>query len=76
MKLKGTIKPADFLQIVKKCIGEVWLCSTDGDRLNLKSELSCFIFVSVALQKDLLERCLIECEAPEDYALLSGFFED
>lgn len=75
MKLKESIKPAEFLQVVKKCTGEVWLCSTDGDKLNLKSELSCYVFVSIALQKDLLDRCLIECEMLEDYTLLSEFWE-
>ncbi len=76
MKLKESVKPADFLHAVKKCTGEVWLCSTKGDRLNLKSELSCYIFVSIALQKDLLDCCSVNCESSEDNLLLSDLLEE
>lgn len=76
MKLKEGLQPVQFLQEAARCAGDVWMCSGDGDRLNLKSQLSRFLFVSAAMQGDLLRRCWVECELARDAALLAPLWQD
>lgn len=76
MKLKESMQPAQFLQKMAACEGDVWMCSSEGDRLNLKSQLSQFLFVSAAMQGDLLRRCWVECDQPQDAKVLALFWTD
>lgn len=48
MKLKENADLPAFLRQVKKCGGDVFLETQEGDSLNLKSTLSQYIFVSLA----------------------------
>ena len=47
MKLKENADLPAFLSQVKKCGGDVFLETQEGDSLNLKSTLSQYIFVSL-----------------------------
>ena len=40
MKLSNIGEVNDFLEVVNRCEGDVWLQSTEGDKINLKSSLS------------------------------------
>lgn len=40
MRIKQDIEIDDFLRTVDQCSGDVYLVSSQGDRLNLKSTLS------------------------------------
>mgnify|MGYP000395895134 len=55
MKLKGNINMMDFLKELKKCTGEVFFETPDGDCLALKSALSQYIFCTIANEPELFE---------------------
>ncbi len=43
MRLSNISEVRDFLAIIPKCRGDVWVESVDGDKFNLKSPLSSYI---------------------------------
>ena len=55
MKLKGKIDMMGFLKELKKCTGEVFFETPDGDCLALKSALSQYIFCTIANEPELFE---------------------
>lgn len=77
MKPKTDIKLVDFLKAAKTCNGEVYYKTTEGDVLNLKSQLSQYIFLAaLASGKDNpLPNGEIFCDDEADYQLLSGFLD-
>ena len=46
MKIYNVENPVKFLEVVQQCKGTVELISKQGDRLNLKSELTKYIALS------------------------------
>jgi len=73
MKLKKDIKLSSFILAAQKCAGEVLFITPDGDRLNLKSTLSQFVF-SVAISSTIpLHAGDVLCALPDDYALLEEY---
>ncbi len=73
MKLKEMIPAVPFLNAVKTCPGEVFFRTPEGDRLNLKSLLSEYIFIGI-LENPLLRNAgEICCENDADYALLEEY---
>ncbi|MCI9282395.1 MAG: polya polymerase [Lachnospiraceae bacterium] len=46
MKIYNVKSPERFLEIIKQCKGSVELISKQGDRLNLKSELTKYLAIS------------------------------
>ncbi len=75
MKLKANIDYKEFLAIVHSCKGEVYYDTVEGDRLNLKSTLSEYLFATAAVTSDIIEDGGVVCQQEEDYALLSKFVE-
>ena len=59
--------------MVSRCNGAVWLESKDGDRLNLKSELSKYVAIGRLIDEraDDLE---LFCSLREDEVMIFGFF--
>ena len=47
---------AAFLEAVQQCRGEVLFCTREGDKLNLKSTLSKYLFAALAGNEELLRR--------------------
>lgn len=47
MKLKDQINIPAFLQAIQECEADVLFVTLEGDRLNLKSTLSQFVFTAV-----------------------------
>lgn len=76
MKLKENIDYVAFLQKVRGCAGEVYFSTIDGDRLNLKSMLSEYIFISVAMSSDLIRGGVVTCETADDYGQLSDYLRE
>lgn len=70
MRLAKGLQPSAFLKDVAKCSGDVWMCSREGDRLNLKSQLCQYLFVSIMLKPELLSCCWIECDQEKDEKML------
>lgn len=72
--LKAGIRMADFLLSVNRCEERVMFETQEGDVLNLKSELSKYIFLAVALNPECLKSSKISC-SPQDAALLTEYIE-
>lgn len=70
--LKPKIRMADFILAVNHCEGPVTFETQDGDVLNLKSELSKYIFLAVSLEPKCLVSSKISC-SPQDAALLTDY---
>lgn len=47
---------AAFLEAVQQCRGEVLFCTREGDKLNLKSTLSKYLFAALAGNEELLRK--------------------
>ena len=74
MTIYNIDNPQKFLDVVKQCKGEVELVSKQGDRLNLKSELTRYIAIAQLFTDNTFinEMELIASE-PEDVMLLMDY---
>lgn len=74
MKFTKLSEVNDFLRTVDSCKGEVWLESTQGDRIVLNSVLSHYIAMTMLLTQhgDMLE---LFCQYPEDEAKFFRYFK-
>ena len=77
MKLKSNVKLVDFLRTAQQCRGEVLYKTGEGDVLNLKSQLSQYIFLAAlsAGNLSILPQGEIHCENEADYQLLANYLE-
>ena len=77
MRLIDSVSMADFLQCVDRCAGEVLYHTQEGDILNLKSQLSKYLFLIAVNTPETaaLRHGEIAC-SEEDYELLRPFFRD
>lgn len=75
MKLANIKEVDNFLKTVNECVGDVWLESIDGDKINLKSKLSQYVAISalISCEADKLE---LFCSHPEDEARFFKFFSE
>ena len=76
MKLKQLNQYIDFMEAVQSCTADVYFCSDEGDRLNLKSTLSQFLFASICGDKDYLRGGTVVCQNEDDYDRLSSYLEE
>lgn len=74
MKILNVENPEKFLDVIKQCHGNVELVSRQGDRLNLKSELTKYIALSQLFTDNTFinEMELIVSE-PDDMKLLLDY---
>lgn len=75
MCLKKDVDIIQFLDAVKQCETDVFLETDEGDRLNLKSTLSQYVFAACANGRGFLERSQIIC-SEEDREKLGGFLSE
>ena len=75
MRIKDNSNLLMLLNQVKLCEGEVCFVTDDGDKLNLKSALSQYIFVAMAGKPELLESGKIDCENAADLDLLKDYLQ-
>lgn len=73
MKLKQNIDYSAFLRTVQACRGEVVLTTGEGDRLNLKSALSQFIFAAAVNGNLRFAEAALELGDSRDADLLRAF---
>ena len=76
MKLKQLKQYIDFIEAVQTCSEDVYFCSEEGDRLNLKSTLSQFLFASICGDRDYLRGGTVLCQNSADYNRLSPYLEE
>ncbi len=77
MKLKEGIRPVSFLEAVRQCQGDVYFLTEHGDCLNLKSQLTRYVFLAATADEtqSLIENGSVRCSAPADYQLLAPYLK-
>ena len=72
MKLKEDVVLVEFLQRAKQCTGEVYFKTVEGDILNLKSQLSQYVFLAASVSENTqhLLKGEIDCQNKTDYECL------
>lgn len=63
----------DFIKTLDSCTGNVYLETTEGDRLNLKSKLCQFAGIAKLIEGAKITEAVIRCENPEDETKLFRF---
>lgn len=72
MKLNNIKEVDNFIETIKQCEAKVWLESAEGDKINLKSQLSQYIALGALLKHETdLE---LFCSNSKDEALFYRFF--
>lgn len=72
---KKDIDIVKFLDVVRTCEGEVTFHTGEGDVLNLKSQLCCYIFAVIAENETLFRGANILCDNHEDEQRLTYFLD-
>ena len=75
MKFKDSVDINAFLDAAKKCTGDIFFQTNEGDILNLKSLLSRYVMMSIMGDPSLLKSSQITCVQEEDYQMLSEYLE-
>lgn len=63
----------DFIKAIDECKGDVYLETSDGDVLNLKSKLCQMIGLSTILKNTEVAEASIRCTNPDDESMLFRF---
>ena len=63
----------DLIKVIDKCKGDVYLETTDGDSLNLKSRLCQILGLSTILSSAEIEEAWVRCVNPDDETMLFRF---
>lgn len=64
---------ADFIKTLDSCKGDVYLETSEGDVLNLKSKLCQMAGIANILQGAVIAEATVRCSNPEDESLLFRF---
>lgn len=75
MKLKEAVTVPELLKQIRQCQGDVEFRTQEGDCLNLKSELSKYLFAAICDNKYFMDSGNLYCQNSEDYQRLSAYFE-
>ena len=62
-----------FMEAIDQCKGDVFLVTSDGDKLNLKSKLCQIIGLTKLIEGGMISEAHVVCENPEDDTLLFRF---
>ncbi len=74
MKIYNVENPEKFLEVIKQCKGTVELISQEGDRLNLKSELTKYLAISkLFADNTLLNNMELVASDPDDVKFLMQY---
>lgn len=63
----------EFLRVLDSCVGEVYLMTRDGDKLNLKSKLCQLVGLTALIEGGKIAEAFIMCENEEDEQKLFRF---
>lgn len=70
MKVMNIEDPEKFFEVINKCKGTVELVTTEGDRLNLKSQLTKYVALTKLFADNMIPEMEIVAHEPEDVNLL------
>lgn len=73
MHIKHSANLLEFLKTVNSCESDVLFTTKDGDVLNLKSELSRYVFAALTPNTELLYSAVIICKDDRDYIRLEEY---
>lgn len=76
MKLFNISNVNRFFQIVDSCSGNVFITSKEGDRFNLKSNLSKYVIFTGVLSEASIHELELEVEKEEDKEKFISFMMD
>lgn len=62
--------PEKFFEVVNKCKGTVELVTTEGDRLNLKSQLTKYVALTKLFADNMIPEMELVAHDPEDVSRL------
>ena len=63
----------DLIKVINKCKGDVYLETSDGDSLNLKSRLCQMLGLSTILANTEVEEAWVRCSNKDDETMLFRF---
>jgi len=63
----------EFLTVLDQCVGDVFLVTEEGDKLNLKSKLCQLVGLTQLIEGGKIAEAYILCENPEDETRLFRF---
>lgn len=66
MKVMNIDDPEKFFEVVNKCKGTVELVTSEGDRLNLKSQLTKYVALTKLFADNMIPEMEIVAHDPED----------
>ena len=75
MKLKENADLIGFIKTIKKCRQDVFFCTAEGDRFNLKSTLTQYLFSTLPGNGEFLQSGNIECGELADYQMLETYLQ-
>lgn len=62
-----------FLAVLEKCVGNVYLMTRDGDKLNLKSKLCQLVGLTQLIEGGKIAEAFVMCDNEEDERRLFRF---
>ena len=74
MKMKDNIDYLELMKEVLACEGEVFF-QNETDKINLKSALSQYVFLTIANNPRLRKNAQLICENEKDYERLAGYID-
>ena len=63
----------DLVKVIDKCKGDVYLETSDGDSLNLKSRLCQMLGLTTTLSNTEVNEAWVRCTNPQDETMLFRF---
>lgn len=63
----------EFLKVLDSCVGEVYLMTREGDKLNLKSKLCQLVGLTALIEGGKIVEAFVMCEKKEDETKLFRF---
>lgn len=73
MKVMNISDPEKFFEVINQCKGTVELVTTEGDRLNLKSQLTKYVALTKLFGDNTIPEMEIVAHDPEDVKRLLDY---
>lgn len=73
MRLCNVSNMEKFFDAINDCKGDVYLTTKEGDRLNLKSQLTRMLTLSSVFQNPIISSMDLEFSNPADVAIMLDF---
>ena len=73
MKIMNVDDPEKFFEVINQCKGTVELVTTEGDRLNLKSELTKYVALTKLFADNEIPEMEIVAHEPDDVNRLINY---